>query len=403
MRIQRSGVALVMVAVALLLGACGSEATTSTSETTLTTIAPTTTVPPPTTTTTLGPGDIVKIFIGAISSPDFRGDADVTTELRADEIVITGTGRIAFDGGNSYAIMDFLGTTNETLDIDGVKYTSRNGGPWVSDEVVGRPFGSAPTATAAPGADLELAVWMQTVATLTHRGEVADGDLVLHRLEPANGAMNPAALGFGDDENVTVEATFWARDDGQPHAIDLTIDDWSDPEITYTLSLRMEFTTPDPEQVVEAPTEHLYRHSSDLGFTIGYPRNWDVVEERSEFTVDYFLGIQGDELHVYRNDLDKPGVESLNGWLDGLRMNWKRELGAEFGEAGEAMVNEGSARYMSFRYEDDDFGSVCGAYLVTQVTEDVVVDFIYYCGYSDDEDAALAKLLDLATTFSWEA
>jgi hypothetical protein len=140
------------------------------------------------------------------------------------------------------------------------------------------------------------------------------------------------------------------------------------------------------------------RHeSSELGYSIGHPHDWDPFEERGELVYDSFIAPLGEQLDVYRVDLDLEGQVPLNAWLAEFRALAVNDWGYEAAPPTEVEVAGLPGRQMPFSGEDES-GSVYGIYAVSQVSPSVVFEFVLW-GLPDEKGNARELMDGFLATF----
>ena len=411
-RTRFGSVAPAFVVLGLIVVGCGggeggeelpaADSTTSTLAVTTTGPPTTTSTVAPTTTTTLDDVGVLHSFIGYITDPTLTARADVLVEARSGDVVLTGEGYTEFAGSDGRFVLQIGDLpVHETLTLDDVDYERTGDGPWRVDVAASDPF--APDRAADPGSsfeDLELAAFLQTLGDLEHRGTILEGGEKLHRIGLPDG-QNPDPLAFGLDsvEPGDLEVSFLAMSSGLPYEmiLDLVEATESEDDLSMTMSIRfVEFGVP---LVIEPPDDVWLTHHSEAEYSISHPENWDVENPTdSENPVDViFLGLGGEELDIYVNEISPPGQVPLNGWLDTFRRGVEQEGGSS-GEPTEFDLGGLPGRRMTFT-NSDEFGPYAGVYALVQTDPERVYEFLLF-GDTGEEVAIQALLDDFLSTFA---
>lgn len=392
---------MLLVAVPFLLGSTGCsggevQEAESTSTVAATTTRPTTTTTTEaTTTTTLTAEGVLEVLVGTLTDPGFEGEAELSLEIRIGGITANATGSSRFQGDSSHVVLEIEGVQREeTISVDGVGYERVDDGPWVSDEGVDLLSQGADDTP-----DLDPMALLKAIAGSEYRGAEVENGTTIHRFEPpAGSAVDPAAFGYAPDSPVEVEGVFFARDDGSPHRLEFFVEDLSDPEGAVSFEFTLVFVEPEGPIVISAPRDVWLSHTSDdFGYTIAYPRGWEVGEYRGDdFFADFFIGLHGDEFDVFRTDLPEPEQVLLNVWVDEFRSLLVSD-GFEPGDMNEIEVSEQPGRMLSYTGRDETGAELLGIYVVTQTSESAVFEFILTTGA--DQTAGEQLIGNFLTTF----
>ena len=390
-----------LVLVPAIAVACGGEAqvpeaTPATSAPT-TSMATTTTVPP--TTTTLGPEEVVDAFHDQMIAPGLMAEAELVMEITLGDLTVEATGSSLFHDGNYYSVIDIAGQErHETIFVGGITYEREEDGPWISDERRASPFSSQAPGESPPPDPIAL---LKTIETLEHQSTVVEAGVTLHRIGlPPGTPVDPVAFGYASDYPVEIDMVFWAKEDGSPHRSHYVITDAGDPDGVITTKLEMTFVEPGGPIEISPPDDPWLRHhSDDLAYSIAHPRGWDVeaVREEASAPVDVYLGLDGDELDVYRTDLPTGEEVSLNALVDEFR-SLVTSNGLDTAGTEEIEVADFPGRMLSYGGDDGAGGQVAGIYVVTQVSPTAIFEFILF-GDTADSVANGLLMLDFLSTF----
>ncbi len=389
---------LVLVIVVACGGAELAEPTSTTASPTTTVATTTTTLPD--TTTTLGPEQVLDQFTDNITNPDFQGEAEVTMEITLGGSTFQAAGRMLFHGDDYQSRIDIAGIqTTETIDVNGVEYERSDGGPWVSEERVTTPF-EAPQ-VAEEGPPLDMIAMMKTIGELEHQSTVVEEGATVHRIGlPQGASVDPVAFGYAPEYPATIEVVFWAKADGNPHRFEFLIEDSSDPDAVIITDFILTFVEPKGPIEINAP-EHswLTYESDDFEYTIAHPRGWEVEEYRDdEFAAaDLFFGLGGEELDVYRTELETAEQIALNSMVNEVRALVESD-GLETIGTEEMEVAGLPGRLLTYGGDDGSGGDMMGIYVVTQVSPTAIFEFILITDGSDSE-ATRRLMLDFLATF----
>jgi hypothetical protein len=406
-RLEADGCRGIILAAVLLIGPAlagcdggGSAVVTTTTDSTTTTTAPTTTTTVATTTTTLSGQGVLDVFLGYITSPDFAGRADLAIDAAAGEVAFSASGTIEFVGENSHMIMEIPGLlSQEMISNHGVDYQRSAGGPWVTEDTSDDPFAEPVEGQPVPLEDLEFLAALKTMGDLEHQGVVEQDGVTLHRIGlPEGTEADPLAFGFGPDDQVGLKLVFWATPTGLPYEMVMTIDDLSEGDFPLSMEFSIRFVeTGIPIEISSPDNAWLKYISDDLGYTIAYPRGWEIETDRDEWLADYFFGLQGEELNVFVTEIDPPEQVSLNAWLDSFRSSAVSEGDFTFGDAAEIDVVGLPGRTVTYT-GGDEFGPFSAVYVVVQTDLDVVYELIVF-GDVTDEQATRDLADDFLSTF----
>jgi len=388
----------------LALAGCdggGSAVVTTTTDSTTTTTAPTTTTTTvATTTTTLSDQGVLDVFLGYITSPDFAGRADLAIDAAVGEVAFSASGTIEFVGEDSHMIMEIPGLlSQEMISNHGVDYQRSAGGPWVTEDTSDDPFAEPLEGEPVPLEDLEFLAALKTMGDLEHQGVVEQDGVTLHRIGLSEGTeADPLAFGFGPDDQVGLKLVFWATPTGLPHEMVMTIDDLSEGDFPLSMEFSIRFVeTGIPIEISSPDNPWLKYISDDLGYTIAYPRGWEIETYRDEWLADYFFGLQGEELNVLVTEIDPPERVSLNAWLDSFRSSAVSGGDFTFDDAAEIDVVGLPGRTVTYTGEDE-FGPFFAVYVVVQTDLDVVYELTVF-GDVTDEQAIRDLADDFLSTF----
>ena len=388
----------------LALAGCdggGSAVVTTTTDSTTTTTAPTTTTTTvATTTTTLSDQGVLDVFLGYITSPDFAGRADLAIDAAVGEVAFSASGTIEFVGEDSHMIMEIPGLlSQEMISNHGVDYQRSAGGPWVTEDTSDDPFAEPVEGQPVPLEDLEFLAALKTMGDLEHQGVVEQDGVTLHRIGLSEGTeADPLAFGFGPDDQVGLKLVFWATPTGLPHEMVMTIDDLSEGDFPLSMEFSIRFVeTGIPIEISSPDNPWLKYISDDLGYTIAYPRGWEIETYRDEWLADYFFGLQGEELNVLVTEIDPPERVSLNAWLDSFRSSAVSGGDFTFDDAAEIDVVGLPGRTVTYT-GGDEFGPFSAVYVVVQTDLDVVYELTVF-GDVTDEQAIRDLADDFLSTF----
>ncbi|HEX6222671.1 MAG TPA: hypothetical protein VF115_16405 [Acidimicrobiia bacterium] len=400
-----------MLILALFLVGCGASELTETTEpeasTTsepTTTSTPTTTTTPPTTTTTLDATGVLNALLASFAAPTFSARADLAIEVSVGDVVLTGSGDAEIAGDSSYMRIALDGfPTEEIITVGGVDYESSDEGPWVVEMEAEDPFAEQTVQGAAPLEDLKLVAFLKTLGELEHLGTVEEGDQLLHRIGlPQGRGADPVAFGYEPDDDATVEMTMLATPTGLPHEIRLTIDDRTDSETPFTMTMVWTFTETGIPVSISQPDEVWLTHTaSESGYSIAHPQSWEVDAAQSfdGYTENRYYGLQGEELVVWANEIVPPGRVPLNDWLDGFR-DLAVGDGFDVGNAVEYEVGVLPARKVTYTGQDEQ-GTFVGVYVVVQTDTETVFEFLLF-GDADREAEIDGLLSEFLSTFDPE-
>lgn len=390
-----------LVLVPAIAVACGGEAhvpeaTPATSAPT-TSMATTTTVPP--TTTTLGPEEVVAAFHDQVTAPDFMAEAELVMEITLGDLTFEASGSSLFHGGDYYSVIDFAGQElHETISVGGVEYEREDDGPWISDERRASPF--SPQAAGEPPPPDPIAL-LKTIEALEHQSTVVEAGVTVHRIGlPSGTLVDPVAFGYAPDYPVEIEMVFWANEDGSPHRFDYVITDAGDPDGVITTTLEMTFVEPEGPIEISPPDDPWLEHrSDDLSYSIAHPREWDVEELRDEPAglLDVYLGLDGEELDIYRTDLPTGQEVSLNALVGEFRSLVTSD-GLETAGTEETEIANLPGRLMTYGGDDGAGGQMIGIYAVTQVSPTAVFEFLLFTDAADPA-ASRELMLEFLSTF----
>lgn len=386
----------------LLLGmivACGGTASDATTSTFSVTTLATTTTTLPTTTTTLGPEQVVEVFVGHMTDASFQSEAELALETTFGDITVAGSGHSWLHGDDYRSVIEFAGMEQEEyISFGGIDYERDGNGPWISDERRASPFD---TSSPEEGPPLDMIAMLKTIGDLEHQSTVEEEGVTLHRIGlPPGMPADPVAFGFAPDAPVEVDVVFWARDDGSPHRLEFLVVDSSDPDGTINTRLEMTFVAPEgPIEIIPPDDAWLRHHSEEWGYTIAYPSGWDAGQYRGdEFPeTDYFLGLAGEEIDVFRTDLGSAQEVSLNASMSEFRSAAVSE-GFEAGDTEEIEVAGLPGRMLITEGDDESGEPVVWIYAAAQTAPDTLFEFVMY-GYGYDPDATRLLLLDFISTF----
>ena len=403
----------ILVIGGLVLASCGgadaADSTTTTEHpTTTTTSSTTTTTTPPTTTTTLSDLDVLDAFVEYMTDPGFTGRADLGFQLEFEGASISGDGKLEFVGEISYMTMEIpeLGR-QEIISSGGVSYERTGEGPWVSDEGDEDPFAERGAGSPVPGEeiasvpveDIEFLAAVKSIAALEHLGVEERDGIVLHQIGlPPGTDVDPMAFGMSPDEVAGLEVVFWATDTGLPHEMEMTFDVVEDPETPVTITFYVFFVETGIPVEITPPNKVWIRHTSELGFSIGYPQNWEVEEYREEYSSEVFFGLQGDVFEVVVTDVNPRERVPLNAVISGFRSGGEQE-GMVFGEVEELEIVGFPARRVAYTGEDEFGMPFYAIYVVTQADLGEMYEFIIWVD-ADGEEGAAKLLEDFISTLN---
>lgn len=358
-----------------------------------TTPAPTTSLPE-TTTTRFDPDELAKSFFAFLADPDVEAEADLTLTVAGDGETLVGSGRAVIDGADSAMHLQLLDQELDVVTVDGVEYVSRNGGPWVREEGAAESSATEPEVLGV--AEIDIVPWLLRLAAPDYAGTERIRGQDVHRFDLPAGRLDPAL--FALPEDFTVAAAFWVDDDGTPRAIEFDLEGASTAGLPLQMTLRMDFTSHTAGSTVAAPPRPWQLHvSSDLGYSIGHPPSWDMVEERQDGrAADYIFALE-EEIGIYRMDLVAPGAVPLNSVLIDSTEVLVAEMEGEMGEVTEATVAGYPARMVAYTYIADS-GPASGVTLVVQVDPATVFQFVYI-DWTGDPDQDLERTAEFVSTF----
>lgn len=296
----RTRVVPAFIALTALLSACSAPAGAGPSADTATPgeVAGPSAVAPTASPTPTPVPDVAKLFAAKIvtAGPIGGGPISGLMTIGALEAPIAGT--MALDGQDSSLELVIAmpgGPTlrNAQITKSGRTYVSANGGPWF--DTTGDETSSDPNAFAqALGA---------AAVTAEDRGVVTKLGQQLHHLVPSSTtAITGAHLGMTDAAMKDAVGTldFYARDDGSlavlSFGLDWTIDAQGTP-VEASMDIDFEFGT-GPATTVAAPDDLWVRFVSDrLGYSIGHPDDWTVIEGETAEAADV-VGVAEDQYSV---------------------------------------------------------------------------------------------------------
>jgi hypothetical protein len=343
---------------------------------------------------------VLDVFLGYITSPDFAGRADLAIDAAVGEVAFSASGTIEFVGEDSHMIMEIPGLlSQEMISNHGVDYQRSAGGPWVTEDTSDDPFAEPLEGEPVPLEDLEFLAALKTMGDLEHQGVVEQDGVTLHRIGLSEGTeADPLAFGFGPDDQVGLKLVFWATPTGLPHEMVMTIDDLSEGDFPLSMEFSIRFVeTGIPIEISSPDNPWLKYISDDLGYTIAYPRGWEIETYRDEWLADYFFGLQGEELNVLVTEIDPPERVSLNAWLDSFRSSAVSGGDFTFDDAAEIDVVGLPGRTVTYTGEDE-FGPFFAVYVVVQTDLDVVYELTVF-GDVTDEQAIRDLADDFLSTF----
>jgi hypothetical protein len=271
---------------------------------------------------TIGPAvDVVPLFAAAMNDVK-SGAVALDGTARVGNIQFTMSGSQVFSGpdstGSITTAIGGVATTVETTQVGGKRYTRTGDGPWVE-------------APARAGSDLMDEILKNAGSSLSDVGtETRDGRLV-HRLEVAGSAFDPAALlssaaGVSDAEG---SVAFYCTDDGTPVGaqIELTWQQKSgDQAADASMSFEVSFSQLGVDQTIRAPDEVWSVHTSPrYEYSIAYPSDYDFTKDKD---YDYFFAPDLDFMGVSRvtnqglslNVITGSEVESIKAYINARRV-----------------------------------------------------------------------------------
>ena len=398
---------------AIFLVGCGASGVTATTElvvsttgesTSTSTSTSTTTTLQPTTTTTLDAQGVLNALTVSFAAPTFTARAELALEVDVGDILLTGSGNAEIAGESSYMLIALDGfPTEEIITFGGVDYERSNEGPWVVEMEADDPFADQGGEEAAPLEDLELVAFLKTLGELEHLGTVEEGDQLLHRIGlPQGRGADPVAFGYGPNDDVMVDMTMLATPTGRPHEIRLTIDDKTDPDTPFSMTMVWTFIETGSPVSLAPPDEVWLTHTAaESGYSIAHPQSWEINAAQSfdGYTENRYYGLQGEELVVWANEIVPPGRVPLNDWLDGFR-DLAVDDGFEVGTAVEYEVGALPARKVMYSGQDEH-GTFVGVYVVVQTDIETVFEFLLF-GDTDREAEIDGLLADFLSTFDPE-
>ncbi|HEX4897637.1 MAG TPA: hypothetical protein VFV53_04690 [Candidatus Limnocylindrales bacterium] len=312
---DRSRLATVLLATALLVAACGGSG--SSIELATPTLRPT---PTPT------PLDVGQAFLDRVSEPGFTAKITLSGTMEMG-VSATVTGTISGSGEDSRTLieLDFGDTSieTETITVDGTTYSRTEPGPWLEATTSSAGLPPAPpSASGVPAADdVTLTAWLRRLQTIRDLGvETRNGER-LHHLSVGREPVPPAVIGFDSpmfiDPSLTID--FYARDDGTP-AVFAVEGSWRQivgaEEVTVDLAMDMTLSMIGIPIAIKAPRDVWVTYESPLGYSMSHPEDV-TVESRDGYDVYLQDKFDGYEL-IYVDSWPEAAGLSTGGFRDAL-------------------------------------------------------------------------------------
>jgi hypothetical protein len=308
------GIGAVTLVAGLVVSACGSSNPSASTPPAGTTAPSVAVVSSP----AAGPAvDVVPLFAAAMDDVT-SGALAVDGTARVGNVQFTMSGNQVFSGpdssGSLTTTIGGVAKTVETIQLGGKRYTRTGDGPWVE-------------APPASGSDLTDEILKNAGNSLTDVGtETRDGQLV-HRLEVAGSAFDPAALLSGTAGVSDAEGTvaFFCTDDGTPVGAEVEVT-WQqklgDQAPNGSMTIEISFSQLGVAQSIRAPDEVWSVHSSArYDYSIAYPSDYDYSKDKD---YDYFFAPDLDFYGVSRvsnqgltlNIIARSELDSFKGYLN---------------------------------------------------------------------------------------
>ena len=280
-----------VIAVALIVAACGSNpppsaapATESPSPSVAATASPS---PSPSPTASPSPSnDVGAALIGKLTGPGFFAKSTIAGELDVAGARYGIVGSYDAAGVANHTVLTVqtpTGQAEETIYSGGTTYHRTGSGPW---------YAKPPTLGSS-----DVSGFLRTVKTIQDSGVEAKNGQQLHHLTlPPGTSLPPSALGLTDPSITGATGTleFWAKDDGTP-AVMTEKASWqqtvSGSPVDAAMTVEFTFTDVGTVFTIDPPAQVWTTYTSAINhLSIGYPTDWDLFKSKKTGKFDEFDG-----------------------------------------------------------------------------------------------------------------
>ena len=259
--------------------------------------------------------DVAKLFLARLAGMP-QASMAVSAKIDVAGIPATISGRLDAVGADQFmtlttAVGDFR-RTDEQVTIAGRTYKRTGNAPWYQQ----------PAATVG---DKVLSTISGSVLSLADAGTESRGGLLLHRLVPSDSHLSPALAGL--DGTGTVALLCFAKDDGTPMLLELTIDATTGtPPVRVTGTMDFTFT-PGAAPTIAPPSPIFATFASTRGYAFSHPSTW--VASSTDIG-ESFGGPRGSTVAVYAVPAGRETVASIaNQTVAALRSQLKATIDSD--------------------------------------------------------------------------